>query len=79
MKDVQCYELFGGIALKNHAFSFSNKFIAKMTRVQSYPTVKLHIVCRAIFGAHLQVCPKASKSLIQHYSTPVSINTHSLP
>ena len=23
MKDVQCYELFGGIALKNHAFSFS--------------------------------------------------------
>ena len=25
MKDVQCYEFFGGIALKNHAFSFSNK------------------------------------------------------
>ena len=23
MKDVQCYELIGGIALKNHAFSFS--------------------------------------------------------
>ena len=22
MKDVQCYELFGGIELKNHAFSF---------------------------------------------------------
>ena len=22
MKDVQFYELFGGIALKNHAFSF---------------------------------------------------------
>ena len=22
MKDVQCYELFGGIALKNHAFYF---------------------------------------------------------
>ena len=22
MKDVQCYELFGGIALKNHAFSY---------------------------------------------------------
>ena len=21
MNDVQCYELFGGIALKNHAFS----------------------------------------------------------
>ena len=26
MKGVQCYELFGGIALKNHAFSF---FICK--------------------------------------------------
>ena len=23
VKDVQCYELFGGIALKIHAFSFS--------------------------------------------------------
>ena len=23
MKDVQCYELFGVIALKNHTFSFS--------------------------------------------------------
>ena len=23
MKDVQCFELFGGIAHKNHAFSFS--------------------------------------------------------
>ena len=22
MKDVQCYEIFGGIVLKNHAFSF---------------------------------------------------------
>ena len=22
MKDVQCYKLLGGIALKNHAFSF---------------------------------------------------------
>ena len=23
MKGVQCYELFGGIAIKNHTFSFS--------------------------------------------------------
>ena len=23
VKGVQCYELFGGIALKNHTFSFS--------------------------------------------------------
>ena len=26
MKDVQCYELFGGIAHKNHAFSFFHFF-----------------------------------------------------
>ena len=26
MKDVQCYELFGGIALKNHAFAFARVF-----------------------------------------------------
>ena len=25
MKCVQCYKLFGGIALKNHAFSFLNR------------------------------------------------------
>ena len=28
MKGVQCYELFGGIALKNHAFSLLNLCIA---------------------------------------------------
>ena len=27
MKGVQCYELLGGIALKNHTFSFSNIYI----------------------------------------------------
>ena len=27
MKGVQCYELFGGIALKNHTFSFFFIFI----------------------------------------------------
>ena len=26
MKGVQCYELFGGIALKNHTFSFFSIF-----------------------------------------------------
>ena len=28
MKDVQCYELFGGITLKNYAFSFSRSLMA---------------------------------------------------
>ena len=27
MKGVQCYELFGGIALKNHTFSFFHSVI----------------------------------------------------
>ena len=27
MKDVQCYELFGGIADKNHAFSFFISYV----------------------------------------------------
>ena len=29
MNGVQCYELFGGIALKNHAFSFFFKLLYK--------------------------------------------------
>ena len=37
VKGVQCYELFGGIALKNHAFSF---FI-----LTSYTLNILHFVC----------------------------------
>ena len=28
MKDVQCYELFGGIALKNHAFSCNSSILS---------------------------------------------------
>ena len=28
MKGVQCYELFGGIALKNHTFSFSFQWLS---------------------------------------------------
>ena len=31
MKDVQCYELFGGIALKNHAFS---SYVADMLQIK---------------------------------------------
>ena len=37
MKDVQCYELFGGIALKNHAFSLfllSNVYSGKSIQAQ---------------------------------------------
>ena len=31
MNGVQCYELFGGIALKNHAFSFFH--ISRLARM----------------------------------------------
>ena len=34
MKDVECYELFGGIALKNHAFSFH--FQVEIERQSTY-------------------------------------------
>ena len=33
MNGVQCYELFGGIALKNHAFSFSFFHYIKCTKL----------------------------------------------
>ena len=45
MKSVQCYELFGGIALKNHAFSFhmhvcGTQSDVLFTRVASYAVFK---------------------------------------
>ena len=39
MNGVQCYELFGGIALKNHAFSFSCILNAQV--VLSVATIRL--------------------------------------
>ena len=37
MKGVQCYELFGGIALKNHAFSISFMILC----IQSFQTLPI--------------------------------------
>ena len=34
MKGVQCYELFGGIALKNHAFSFTIRMLRYIYQAQ---------------------------------------------
>ena len=34
MKDVQCYELFGGIALTNHAFFISTLVVASDFQAQ---------------------------------------------
>ena len=33
MKGIQCYELFGGIALKNHAFLFFHIYIYNVDNV----------------------------------------------
>ena len=33
VKGVQCYELFGGIALKNHTFSFSFPRLSRRYRI----------------------------------------------
>ena len=39
MKDVQCYELFGGIALKNHTFNFFiSSFLLQLTFMLSSST-----------------------------------------
>ena len=32
VKDVQCYELFGGIALKNRAFSFFQCLLTELSQ-----------------------------------------------
>ena len=43
MKGVQCYELFGGIALKNHTFSFSlhQLFNAKVLLISLFSVIGL--------------------------------------
>ena len=46
MKGVQCYELFGGIALKNHTFSFSFHFTSIfVSSVGSYCRVVFEVRC----------------------------------
>ena len=44
MKGVQCYELFGGIALKNHTFSFSFSIMKKeKTLSNNMSRIKVHM------------------------------------
>ena len=46
MKDVQCYEFFGGIALKNHAFSFFSfhSFADDLQLQMSDPPDKIYVL-----------------------------------
>ena len=43
VKGVQCYELFGGIALKNHTFSFFFKVVQITTFVMLHICVYIYI------------------------------------
>ena len=60
MKDVQCYELFGGIALKNHAFSFS-----ELSSVE-----KANQFCEFLRTALGQHAPPSLRKVINHNSSP---------
>ena len=62
MKDVLCYELFGGIAPKNHAFSFHFLHLHSPYRLLTYLMFLLHyiffiyFIASKIFSSHcLQV------------------------
>ena len=47
MKGVQCYELFGGIALENHDFfSYNNQML-------SHPVLSLHVCTNHVYGWNL--------------------------
>ena len=56
MKDIQCYELFGGIAIKNHAFSFSYRnllLVRTFTRWNSFSPTNLHWSSHKDFVQHI--------------------------
>ena len=56
MKDVQCYELFGGIAHKNHAFSFFFIFTignAQIPIKQSVKNLGFTLDCYHSMNAHV--------------------------
>ena len=48
MKGVQCYELFGGIALKNHTFSFSFLYLTIVLLLLLYTQVFLGVQFMAL-------------------------------
>ena len=46
MKGVQCYELFGGIALKVHTFSFSWKKQVEV-KIMKVWLIRVDVLCRS--------------------------------
>ena len=59
MKGVQCYELFGGIALKNHTFSFS-------LMLGSTHDVTSHLKRIQNYAARVILCLPKSSSITTH-------------
>ena len=54
MKDVQCYELFRGIALKNPAFSFFNEVLKILLNVGRLQKLwKIHYLLISNFSLNL--------------------------
>ena len=53
MKDVQCYELFGGIALKNHTFSFISDFFIMTSSVDKVRLSHAGILTKAVYYQHI--------------------------
>ena len=67
MKGLQCYEIFGGIALKNHAFSFSYEH--SMGDVKPWTTNNM----LKLNDNKTERTVVTSNSIKQLHSTPTSI------
>ena len=67
MKGVQCYELFGGIALKNHTFSFSST--ATATLVSAFALSRIDYCSSLLFGSTHDVTSHLQR--IQNYAARV--------
>ena len=62
MKGVQCYELFGGIALKIHTFSFYISFFLLMSTVDSIFSIVIFYICISLYESTLlSYCNPKSK------------------
>ena len=63
MKDVQCYEIFGGIALKNHAFSFHfHRAVEISTNVKSSILVQFTNFLNFVFKSKVHsICASVSQ------------------
>ena len=70
MKDVQCYDLFGGIARKNHAFSFSFSFHFIFYFLEFHLAVKIDLAKVVFYLKHVfHLLYDLSATPARHYFT----------